>query len=121
MSVYKLESYILLDSINKCYKKVIIVNNKPCDQYFLNIIKTMPKKKNSKYQDIYCCDRPPHCIHVVLNPNNKKEYLGVDDIDILLSYLLQHGYKIETQLTDIFTKSKVYKESNLICMISKNV
>ena len=48
MTIYKLTSYIHLDSINKCYKKIIIVNNKPCDINFLNIIKTIPRKKNSK-------------------------------------------------------------------------
>ena len=120
MTIHKLHSYIHLDSINKCYKKIIVVNNKPSDMPFLNIIKTIPMKKNSKYQDIYCCDRPPHCVHTILNPNNKNEYLGIDDIDVLLSYLMESGYQIETHLTEVFIRSKVYKESNLICVISKN-
>ena len=117
MTIHKLHSYILLDPINKCYKKIIIVNNKPSDTHFSNIIKTIARKKISKYQDIYCCDRPPHCIHTILNPNNKNEYLGIDE---LLSYLLEYGYQIETHLTEVFIRSKVYKESNLICVISKN-
>ena len=120
MTIHKLHSYIHLDSINKCYKKIIIVNNKPSDTHFSNIIKTIARKKNSKYQDIYCCDRPPHCVHTILNPNNTNEYLGIDDIDVLLSYLIEGGYQIETHLTEVFIRSKVYKESNLICVISKN-
>ena len=43
-----------------------------------------------------------------------------DDIDVLLSYLIEGGYQIETHLTEVFIRSKVYKESNLICVISKN-
>ena len=48
MTIHKLHSYIHLDSINKCYKKIIIVNNKPSDLHFLNIIKTIPRKKKFK-------------------------------------------------------------------------
>tara|TARA_B100001287_G_C22541568_1_gene462413 strand:- start:30 stop:386 length:357 start_codon:yes stop_codon:yes gene_type:complete len=118
MTIYKLSSYIHLDSIDKCYKKIIIVNNKPCDINFLNIIKTIPRKKNSKYENIYCCESPPHCIHAIMNPKNKNEFINVDDIDILLSYLMEKDYKIESQLTDIFLKNKLYKE-NLICIVSK--
>jgi hypothetical protein len=53
-----------------------------------------------------------------LNPTNKNEFISVDDIDVLLSYLIEKDYKIESQLTDIFLKNKLYKE-NLICIISK--
>ena len=53
-----------------------------------------------------------------MNPNNKNEFIGVDDIDILLSYLVEKDYKIESQLTDILIQNKLYKE-NLICIVSK--
>ncbi len=120
MPLYKILSYIYLDSLSKCYKRVAIVNKKPEDIYFSKLIKTVPKKKRSKYEDIYCCDRPPHCVNIIKNPENLDEYLSIDDMDILLSYLMEDGYKIETKLTSVFMKNKLYKNSDLICIVSKS-
>ena len=115
--IYKVLSHIWLDSTSKCYKKILILNNKPDNCKFSPIIKTIPRKKNSPYQDIYSCDKPPHCIHAILNPNNNSEFLGVNDIDILLNYLIENNFKIEENLTDIFMKNKLYN-NNLIFVFS---
>ena len=63
MTIYKLTSYIHLDSINKCYKKIIIVNNKPCDINFLNIIKTIPRKKIQNMK-IYIVVKVHHIVYM---------------------------------------------------------
>ena len=46
MAIYKVLTYIWLDTINKCYKKILTVNNKPEKSTFSQIIKTIPKKGN---------------------------------------------------------------------------
>ena len=117
--IYKVFSHIWLDSVSKCYKKILILNNKPDNCKFSPIIKTIPRKKNSPYQNIYCCNKSSHCIHVILNPNNKSEFLGVNDIDILLNYLIENNCKLEEKLTDIFTKNKLYND--LIFVFSDNI
>ena len=117
--IYKVLSYIWLDSISKCYKKILILNNKPDNCKISPIIKTIPRKKKSPYEDIYCCDKLPHCIHAILNPTNKMEFLGVNDIDILLNYLIENNFKLEEKLTDIFMKNKLYNDT-LVFIFSDN-
>ena len=119
MAIYKVLTYIWLDSINKCYKKILTVNNKPEKSTFSEIIKTIPKKRKSPYDDIYCCDRPPHCIHGILNPKNKREFLGVNDIDILFNFLIENNYKLEENLTEILIKNKNFN-NDLIIVFSDN-
>ena len=36
MAIYKVLNYIWLDTINKCYKKILTVNNKPEKYIFSN-------------------------------------------------------------------------------------
>ena len=60
MAIYKVLTYIWLDTINKCYKKILTVNNKPKINEQSEIIKTIPKKRKSPYDDIYCCDEKEH-------------------------------------------------------------
>ena len=43
MGIYKILSHIYLDKIHKCYKKILIFNNKPED---ISNIKTVPQEKN---------------------------------------------------------------------------
>ena len=107
MGIYKIQSYIYLDKIHKCYKKILIFNNKP--KGLINI-KTVPQEKKSPYDDIYCCDRPPHCIHGVLYPNTNN-FMRIKDIDILLSFLIENGYKIEKELTETMIKNKEIDEN----------
>ena len=42
MGIYKILSHIYLDKISKCYKKILIFNNKPED---IVILKQFHKKK----------------------------------------------------------------------------
>ena len=114
MGIYKILSHIYLDKIHKCYKKIFIFNNKPED---ITNIKTVPQEKKSPYDDIYCCDRPPHCIHGVLYPNTN-QFMRIKDLDILLSFLIKKGYKIEKELTETMIKNKEIDE-NLLCVVSK--
>ena len=119
MGIYKVLSYIWLDGINKCYKKILVVNNKPENSAFKNIIKTFPIKRKSPYDDIYCCDGPPHCVHGILNPKNKREFLGVNDVDILFTFLVENNFKLEETLTDILMKNKIYHH-HLVMVFSDN-
>ncbi len=110
MGIYQVLSYIWLDNMNKCYKKILVVNNKPENSAFSSIIKTFPIQKKSPYDDIYCCDQPPHCVHGILNPNNKLEFLGVNDVDILFTFLVENNFKLEETLTNVLMKNKIYNQ-----------
>ena len=119
--MYKISTHIYNDKVNKCYKKILVCNGKPKHDEALNqIIKTIRREKNSPYENFYCCEPVPHCVHTILNPNNKLDFLSVDNIDILFNFCLENGYKIETKMTRLLMKTKTYKNKDIVCMISRN-
>ena len=121
MPVYTILSYVYLDKIQKCYRKILICKNKPTTEEPLNnLIKSIAREKKSPYENFYCCEPVPHCVHTILNPNNNLDFLSVDNIDILFNFCLENGYKIETKLTRLLMKTKTYKNKDIVCMISRN-
>ena len=44
--------------------------------------------------------------------------MRIKDLDILLSFLIEKGYKIEKELTETMIKNKEIDE-NLLCVVSK--
>ena len=60
-----------------------------------------------------------HIAFMVLNPKNKREFLGVNDIDILFNFLIENNYKLEENLTEILIKNKNYN-NDLIIVFSDN-
>ncbi len=121
MTVHTILSYVYLDKINKCYKKILICKNKPKSDEPLNvIIKSIPREKKSPYDNFYCCESLPHCVNTILNPNNTSEYLSADNIDILFNFCIEKGYNIETKMTNLLLKTKTYKNKDIVCMISRN-
>ena len=119
--MYKISTHIYNDTINKCYKKILVCNGKPKhDEPLHKIIRTIRREKNSPYENFYCCEPVPHCVHTILNPNNKVDFLSVDNIDILFNFCLENGYKIETKMTRLLMKTKTYKNKDIVCMISRN-
>ena len=110
MPVYTILSYVYLDKIEKCYRKILICKNKPkTEEPFNTIIKSIPREKKSPYENFYCCEPLPHCVHAILNPNNKSQFLSVDNIDILFNFFLENGYKIETKMTFINENKNIQK------------
>jgi len=143
MTVHTILSYVYLDKIHKCYRKILVCKNKPkLDEPLNTIIKVISREKNSPYDHFYgcdsqphCvntilnpgntghfygCDSQPHCVNTILNPGNTGEYLSADNIDILFNFFLENGYKIETQMTKLLLKTKTYKNKDIVCMISRN-
>ena len=113
MGTFQLSSYIILDSMNRCYKKVISINSMPTG-ILKNLIKKVNIQKISPFKyDSPCCPEN-QCPLIILNPNDTSEYLCDTDICLLFSYLTSNGYTIETELT------KIMKEKNLdlLCFIS---
>ncbi len=121
MTVHTILSYVYLDKIHKCYRKILVCKNKPkLDEPLNTIIKVISREKNSPYDHFYGCDSQPHCVNTILNPGNTGEYLSADNIEILFNFFLENGYKIETQMTKLLLKTKTYKNKDIVCMISRN-
>ena len=115
MVMYSISNEIYLDKFNKCYKKILSINNKPNDISLNNIIKTIKREKLSIYDYTDCCNDRPNCIHVFINGNGI--FYTLNDIDELINILINSGYKIEYELSKLMTE-KVDK--TLLFYISKN-
>ena len=57
--------------------------------------------------------KPPHCLNIFIHPETK-QYIKSDQLDVLFSLLIDAGYTIEYEMT------KLVKNKNIICFISKN-
>ena len=72
-----------------------------------------------KYTLSLSISNTPYCVYAFLNPNDKSQFISVDDIDILLSYLIKKNYKVENEFTTLMCNNPKQIDKNLICYISK--
>ena len=115
MPVFQLNTEVYLDKCNKCYKTIIIINKMPADKALCSIIKTMRREKLSPFDVKSNCECISPCFFALMNPENKRELLCMDDIADLFCFLTDNGYKIEDKITKFMGK----KQTKLICFISK--
>lgn len=113
MTIYKLEKLTHLDKFNKCYVNVIAISKNPNDANLNGMLKTISRQKLSIFDYNYPCNEKPHCLNIFIHPETK-QYLKSDELDVLFSFLIDAGYTIEYKMT------KLVKNKNIICFISKN-
>ena len=116
MPTYQLASSIYLDSQQECYKKIILINEKPTGP-LLPLVKTIRNKQLSPFQTPTNCCPSPYCQLGILDPNNPTQLLCMDNIATLFSFLTTNGYTIEHELTKIMQLS-TQKIDKLISYIS---
>jgi hypothetical protein len=127
--MYSLVGAPFYDERNQCYKKIIRINKFPQGPGPLQkIVKRVRSPRLSRF-DVFSdncgCGSSnafnPPCIFVVCNPNAPHEFLTVDEISELMSFLIDNGYKIDTSITKMLMKSNVKPSNDLICYISDSV
>ena len=116
MPTYQLSSYIYLDQLNECYKKIVIINQKPTGA-LQSLIKTIHSPKVSPFKATSACCPESYCIHAILNPLSTTELLCMEQIGDLFSFLITNSYTIQYELTKIMQQS-TEKIDKLICYIS---
>ena len=113
---YQLSAHIYLDSVDQCYKKIIVINTMPKGP-LRPLIKTLHNKKLSPFKsNSNCCCSEPACLLAILNPQTHS-LLCMKDIATLFSFITSNGYTIDSQLTKIMLKT-TEKLDKLICFIS---
>ena len=117
--MYQLTSEPYLDTLNQCYKKVIVITPAPKHPDLRKITKLVNRTKLSPFKSVSPCCPQDQCYYIILDPNNRCEFLCVNKITHLFSYLLKHHFTIDTSITKIMQKSEV-RIPNLICFITKN-
>ena len=114
MPTYQINSITHLDKFEECYKKIIVINQKPIGP-LANLIRTITKEKLSPFQTTTSCCPVAACTYAILNPNHTTQLLCSDNIADLFSFLLTNGYTIQYELTKIMQQSHT---KNLICYIT---
>lgn len=124
--MYSLVGAPFYDERNQCYKKIIRINRFPQGPGPLQqIVKRVHSPRLSRF-DVFSdncgCSNSnafnPPCIFILCNPNAPHEFLTVDDLPELMSFLIDNGYKIDTSITKMLMKSNVKPSNDLICYIS---
>tara|TARA_Y100001970_G_C14170251_1_gene823726 strand:- start:598 stop:930 length:333 start_codon:yes stop_codon:yes gene_type:complete len=110
MSLIEISYTNYLDSINKNYKKILIVNMLPDDPIFKSIIKQINTPRLSPFT--------PHngtnCIYGITDPRNQKTLLELDNIGILFNFLVSNNFQLHNAFNDV-----IKQNSKFICYVSK--
>lgn len=114
--LYELKKEVILENYHKCYKQAITINKRP-NAPLQSLVKQAKFEKASPFSyDSPCCPNGYNtCKYYVLDPNNTADLLCEENIANLFSFLIENGYTIETQLTEMMQQ----KNKNLICYIKE--
>ena len=107
--MYKLEKTIILDKDNN-YKDVITISPSPTNDALKKITR---KYTNNKKLSAFTINQKC-CLEILLNPSDMCEYINDDNIEYLISYLLENSITINYQLTEIMSQ----RNPNLLFYIS---
>lgn len=110
MSLIQINYTNYLDSINKNYKKILIVNMLPTDPTFKSIIKQI----NSPRLSPFTPRNGANCIYAITHPDNKNILLELDNIGILFNFLVSNNFQLHNSFNDV-----IKQNSKFICYVSK--
>jgi len=110
--LFELSSFLFYNTNTKTYCNCVKINKFPSDN-LKNYVRKISKPKLSPFETYNeCCSSMNLCIFQLLNPETN-DILYLDDIGILLNYLIENGYTIDNELT--VSMKKINKK--LICYI----
>ena len=116
--MYSLSTRLYLHPTTKEYSEVFMVEPKP-NEPLLSILKRVAPLKLSPYKGFNDCQG---CIYLVKNLNPERrcstEFLAMEDLPLLFSFLIENNYEIDTTLTKLIIKGKsAATNRNLVCYI----
>lgn len=128
LKTFTISSRPYYEQYNKCYKNILTVNGYPQGP-LKNFVRRVQFAELSPYQRFSNtpCNPIDKCglalSKIFFNPmegccnnnygNKCDDLMSPNEMDNLVSYLLNNGYQIETQITNMLNGSKV-KSSNLL-------
>jgi hypothetical protein len=114
---YVLYKQPFLDHLQNCYKNIITINTAP-EGPLSAITKRVQFPLLSNFQRYNTREKCGYAIHCICNP---QQFLSVDEIPELFSFLSSNSYEIETNVTKLMTKGNVnYTNTNggeILCFI----
>ena len=116
MPTYQLRAVVYLDKRNDCYKKIVIINQKPQGP-LQTLVRSLHIPKPSPFTTYNNCSPSPYCHQAIMHPTKPKEFLCMNEIADLFSFLTTNGYTINTEITKMMMQG-TEKIDKLICFIS---
>jgi hypothetical protein len=126
INTYTLFSQPYLDTINQCYRNIVTINAYPKGPLSA-FVRNIKLNRLSEFKQPGPCNRIQPCALGLVSLVRTCLKVGcnlmtVEEIPTLFSILLANGYKIDTSLTKMLTKSNLTfnneNENNIICIIT---
>jgi len=118
-----------LDTYNQCYKNIITLNSMPQGP-LASIVRRVQFPVLSEFKSYGygygSCNTTKTCGLALISISNcaKNDLMDVDEVPILMSFLLSNGYSIDTSITKMFNQTDIRFQTNnsntLICFITYN-
>lgn len=111
--IYELSSRIYLDRHKQCYRRVVTINKIP-EGPLRSYVKQLSHNKLSPFEYNNTCNENcfKNCYFALLKPdtnvysnNSCNDFLCVNDIGDLTSFLIDNNYTINTEISKIFMKN----------------
>ena len=117
--MYTLSSQTIYDNQKQNYINIYVLDRKPSGA-LAQIVKPLRVAKISPFQDSRDDNCGPcKCAQAEYNPHQPTEFLCIDDIAILFSWLEENNYTIDTRLTQMMNESRVQFKKRFVCFISE--
>ena len=114
---FSIHSTPFYKSVEQQYIKVLCLDREPDTESGLKqIVKRVKIDKISLFKQEPGDDT---CVFIIMNPNKPNDYAKIDDIQMVFSWLMQHGFTIDTTLTQMFSHGDVKMKNPLVCFIRK--
>jgi len=118
-----------LDTYNKCYKNIVVVNLIPQGP-LADIVRFTNFPPLSEFKTQGACSPMKQCGYALMSLGGcntgcgkfGEDLMVVDEIPDLISYLVSNGYSVDTSITKMFNQSEIRFDTNvgnkLICFIT---
>lgn len=112
-----------LDTLNQCYRDIVVVNVKPQGPLG-DLVRRVQFPPLSTFKQPGPCSPLKQCGYALMSLSNQgctcnsQSLMAVDEVPILISFLLSNGYKVDTSITTMFQQSDIRFDNPLICFVT---
>ena len=120
-----------LDTYNKCYKNIVVINLQPQGP-LADLVRITKFPPLSEFKTPGPCSPIKQCGYALMSLGGcnmgcgkfGEDLMVVDEVPNLISFLVSNGYTVDTSITKMFNQSEIRFDTNtgnkLICFITYN-
>lgn len=116
-----------LDTYNKCYKNIVVINLLPQGP-LADLVRFTKFPPLSEFKTPGPCSPIKQCGYALMSLGGCnmgcEDLMVVDEVPNLISFLVSNGYSVDTSITKMFNQSEIRFDTNtgnkLICFITYN-